>query len=74
VGIERVKFNSHRIFHPATIADYAATLGMNLASFCYYGHCHQASLAIVQSSSPAEDFAVLGGRKYSLGIYEFLKR
>jgi hypothetical protein len=74
VGIERVKFNSHRIFHPSTIADYAATLGMSLVSFCYYGHPYKAGLTIVQSVSPAEDFPVLAGRKYSLGIYEFLKR
>jgi len=73
VGIQRVKFNSHRIFHPATIAEYATTLGMNLASFSYFGYRHGLGCPIVESLSPAEDFAVLGGKKYSLGIYEFLK-
>ena len=73
VGIERVKFNSHRIFHPATIADYTATLGMKLVGFCHYNHSHESGFPIVQSVSPAEDFPVLAGRKYSLGIYEFVK-
>jgi SAM-dependent methyltransferase len=73
VGIQRVKFNSHRVFHPRTIYTAAACHNLSLSAFAFYSPNNPSEQAVVTTSPPEWDFESLGARKYSLGIFEFVK-
>jgi mannosyltransferase OCH1-like enzyme/SAM-dependent methyltransferase len=73
IGSQRVKFNSHRIFHPATIAKQATEIGLKLDSFAYHSIEGSGESHIVVSENWGADFDSLGAIKYSLGIFEFKK-
>jgi len=73
VGSERVKFNSHRIFHPSTIARHASDFGLRLDRFSYLSHGHTPGAPVIDSKNFPADFALLASQKYSLGIFEFSK-
>lgn len=73
VGSQRIKFNSHRIFDPATIADFASTIGFKMERFAYHTYGHGPESSIVVSKSITEDFIKLASIKYSVGIFEFSK-
>lgn len=69
VGIERVKFNAHRIFHPSTIHDYCASMGLGLESFAYLSIRKEGPWAVTESLDFERDYKLLGEQKYSLGIF-----
>jgi len=73
VGSQRVKFNSHRIFAPGTVADFAESIGLRLVGFAYHAHQYAPESPIVISHNFAEDFSRLASTKYNLGIFEFEK-
>lgn len=73
VGSQRVKFNSHRIFAPATIVDFAATIGLSITHFSYLTHDNLHESPFTESVNFEEDFAKLALVKYGLGIFEFRK-
>jgi hypothetical protein len=73
VGSQRIKFNSHRIFDPMTIRSHAESINLGLDRFAFYSHGNSTGLPIVVSSDFQGDFAVLATKKYSLGIFEFVK-
>ena len=64
VGRERVEFNAHRVFSPATILRTLHAL--DLKSFAAVDD----SGAMVADAKP-QDFE---GRRFSCGMFEFLKR
>lgn len=75
VGSQRVKFNSHRIFHPATIVEHARACGLGLRKFASCSRIGDAARRDpIEECVPADAiFNELAGRKYGLGIFEFVK-
>ena len=69
VGIERVEFNSHRVFDPRTIALLAAQNQLVLKSFAWV----EQEGALVESLDPEKDFKSLSEQSYALGIFTFCK-
>jgi hypothetical protein len=69
IGQERVEFNAHRIFDPAALVTLAQTFGLRLADFAWVdaGKLHQSPDQI------AMELDSLGKRRYTLGIFTFLK-
>lgn len=70
VGIERVEFNGHRVFDPNTIVRLAAENGLVLESFASVGPTGE----LAQAMSPENDFKILSGERYALGIFVFVKK
>lgn len=68
IGVERIEFNAHRVFDPATIANASAKLGLTLVQFFYL-----AETGIVESLNVPDDFAALALKDYGLGIFLFRK-
>ncbi|OOG24426.1 hypothetical protein B1C78_08805 [Thioalkalivibrio denitrificans] len=68
VGAQRVEFNAHRVFAPATIRDEAIRHGLMISEFHYLQN-----QKLVRSESIEEDFMRLAGVRYALGIYHFRK-
>ena len=67
IGIQRVEFNAHRVFHPATIVRQALENSMILSDFHYLsdsGH-------FIKSDFSEFDF--LSTQRYNLGIFCFVK-
>lgn len=73
VGHQRVKFNSHRIFHPATIAGFGASIGLQVSQFFHHTYDSPPDSPITRSSDLEKDFSRLASMKYGLGIFEFKK-
>jgi hypothetical protein len=69
VGEERVEFNAHWIFNPRSLVQLATTNGLLLREFAWIGQ----NRTLVQSSCPDQDMDDLGNRRYSLGIFTFIK-
>ena len=69
IGQERVEFNAHRIFDPVALVTLAQTFGLRLADFAWVdaGKLHQSPDQI------AMELDSLGKRRYTLGIFTFLK-
>lgn len=71
VGVQRIEFNAHRVFHPQTILTLATKLNLQLQYFSYVddaGALHpgvQLTPELLQS---------LGQATYSCGIFEFVKQ
>ena len=70
IGIQNIKFNSHRIFDPNTIVVEAKKYGLTLEEFYYY---YPLSNKIIQSQNFQNDFIKISKQKYCLGIYYFKK-
>lgn len=68
IGIQRVEFNAHRIFKPATIIDASEDLGMKLSRFFYL-----TDSGIDESEKIPDDIEMLSREKYGLGIFLFIK-
>ncbi len=68
IGIQRVEFNAHRVFDPATIIHAASELEMTLAGFFYLSDA-----GIRESLSLDDDVESLARKNYSLGIFLFIK-
>tara|TARA_Y100000389_G_C17438918_1_gene507348 strand:- start:344 stop:1126 length:783 start_codon:yes stop_codon:yes gene_type:complete len=70
IGIQNIKFNSHRIFDPNTIVMEAKKYALNLEEFYYY---YPLSNEVMQSHDIQNDFIKISKQKYCLGIYNFKK-
>lgn len=68
IGIQRVEFNAHRVFSPATIRDAAKSCGLILEEFHYLENKE-----IIDSVSIECDFLRLADVNYALGIFYFRK-
>ena len=68
IGIQRIEFNAHRVFNPATIIHAASELGVMLKRFFYL-----TDSGFVESVSIAEDALSLSTKNYGLGIFFFSK-
>lgn len=68
IGIQRVEFNAHRIFDPATIIHASGSLGMKLVRFFYL-----TELGFIESINVARDVKILGAKSYALGVFYFTK-
>lgn len=66
IGIERIEFNAHRIFDPATIVSEASMNNLTLLKFFYL-----TASGVQESKSHSEDFKVAISQEYSLGIFLF---
>lgn len=66
IGIERVEFNAHRVFHPETVVIEAATNSLKLLNFFYL-----TDAGFKESQSHLEDFKIAGSTEYGLGIFLF---
>jgi hypothetical protein len=75
VGFQRVKFNSHRIFHPSTIVEHARRCGLRLRNFASCSRLGDAAhrRPIEEAGFTDRVFDDLAARKYALGIFEFVK-
>jgi hypothetical protein len=71
IGFQRVKFNAHRVFHPATIAQHGQILGLNLESFAWLKP--NGNGVWNESKNYEQEFCITGNQKYSLGIFFFEK-
>jgi SAM-dependent methyltransferase len=70
VGRQRIKFNSHRIFHPLTIVNHAKKMGLSLTRLAEW----QPGPRPLNDLPPTdESLSIMGNRKYSLAVFEFRK-
>lgn len=69
VGIEKIRFNAHRIFDPRALATMAKKYGLSLRDFSYIG----ASKTIVHSTNWDTDFQAIATQTYALGIFTFVR-
>lgn len=69
VGQERVEFNAHRIFDPVALVALAKTCGLHLRDMAWVesGKLHQGTAQL------AAELNALHQRRYTLGIFTFLK-
>ena len=67
IGIQRVQFNAHRIFHPTTVVREASLNRLSLSKFYYLSE----SGIFVESDTGEFDF--LAARPYLLGFFCFQK-
>ena len=67
IGIQRVEFNAHRVFHPGTIVKQAFENSLNLLEFYYLSDSGQ----FVKSD--ISDFDNLSAQRYNLGVFFFVK-
>jgi len=67
--MERVEFNAHRVFAPASISDEAKRTGFALMEFYYLLE----NQGIERSVSVDADFKRLARSNYALGIFHFKK-
>lgn len=68
LGVERVEFNSHRVFPPATIINEAESAGLALLQFAYV-----TASGFVISHRVSEDLAIIAAKPYTLGVFTFVK-
>lgn len=68
IGVQRVEFNAHRVFNPATIIHAASELGVTLQRFFYL-----TDSGFIESANIAEDALSLSTKNYGLGIFFFSK-
>jgi SAM-dependent methyltransferase len=69
VGRERVEFNAHRVFHPATILALAERNNLFLDQFV----CYSAQTGLTEPTCDESRIKTWGNSEYSLGIFEFIK-
>jgi SAM-dependent methyltransferase len=69
VGVERVEFNAHRVFDPNTIVDVAKENKLSLREFSVFS----ADSGLVETDATYETLSAIGRRRYSLGIFTFVK-
>ena len=70
VGIERVEFNAHRVFHPNTIVDIAKKNKLLLREFSIFS----SDKGLVETDATYETLSAIGQGRYCLGIFTFVKR
>jgi SAM-dependent methyltransferase len=70
VGHQRIKFNSHRIFHPLTIVTHAKKCGLGLTRLAEW---QPGPRPFAEIAPTGDSLSTLGNRKYSLAIFEFQK-
>lgn len=70
IGKERVEFNAHRIFDPASLIRLATANGLLLSEFAWI----RQRGTLIQSTSPALDLDALSKLRYTLGIFTFVKQ
>jgi hypothetical protein len=68
IGRQRVEFNAHRVFDPATIIRSAGELGMKINRFFYLSDSY-----FVESIMLEKDLAFLRTEHYNLGVFYFTK-
>jgi hypothetical protein len=68
IGNQRVEFNAHRVFSPATIIDEASRCGLVLTEFHYLEKD-----SLTHSVSVKDDISWLADADYALGIFHFRK-
>ncbi|QNJ30613.1 hypothetical protein SynPROS91_00185 [Synechococcus sp. PROS-9-1] len=67
IGVQRVQFNAHRIFHPSTIVKVASLNGLSLSNFHHLTH----SGSFLEGD--LGDFDFLAQQRYGLGIFCFTR-
>lgn len=68
IGTQRVEFNAHRVFDPATIVTASGDLGMTLTRFLYL-----TDTGFEESVNVTDDVVALARKSYGLGIFLFRK-
>lgn len=69
IGIEKIRFNAHRIFDPHALVTMAKKYGLSLLDFSHIGE----SGTIVRSADWDTDFKKIATKTYALGIFTFVR-
>lgn len=69
IGVQRIEFNAHRVFHPSTIIDTATAYGMRLDKMYYTN-----DRGVHEVEDLSEEIKALSQKNYSLGIFLFMKK
>jgi hypothetical protein len=68
IGVQKVRFNAHRVFSPVTIVRLADHLGIKLRRFFYL-----TKTGFIESNNVRLDIESFTNKNYSLGIFFFSK-
>lgn len=70
VGTERVEFNAQHVFDPRTIVEVAESNRLQLHEFAVFS----ADSGLVETDASLEALEAAGKKRYSLGIFIFIKK